>query len=68
MNCDKEYEYRVEGLVLVKVDADTGEEVLTKEGDIQLYIHHSDTVSNEYGGAIFEDHEVQKLEGGTQDD
>lgn len=62
MNCDKEYEYRVEGLVLVKVDAETGEEVLTKKGEIQHYIHYSDTVSNEYGGAIFEDREVQKIE------
>jgi hypothetical protein len=60
----KEYEYRVEGLVLVKCDVDTGEEVLDKEGRIQLYIHHSDEVSNEYGGAMFEDHEVQKLQGG----
>lgn len=61
MNCDKEYEYRVEGLLLTKVDQDTGEEVLDNKGEIKLFIHYSDEISNEYGGIIFEDKDIKEL-------
>ena len=37
MNCDKEYAYEVRDIVIVKVDTDTGEEVLNSDGSIKHF-------------------------------
>ena len=37
MSCDKEYAYEVRDIVIVKVDTDTGEEVLNSDGSIKHF-------------------------------
>jgi hypothetical protein len=37
MNCDKEYRYEVRDIVIVKVDTETGEEVLNRDGSIKHF-------------------------------
>jgi len=34
MNCDKDYAYEVRDVIIVKVDTETGEEVLNRDGSI----------------------------------
>ena len=48
MNCDKEYEYEVIGLLLAKVDQETGEEVLNKFGETKLFKHLNENLRSEY--------------------
>lgn len=48
MNCDKDYEYEVIGLLLAKVDQETGEEVLNKFGETKLFKHLNDNLKSEY--------------------
>jgi len=48
MNCDKDYEYEVIGLLLAKVDQETGEEVLNKFGETKLFKHLNDNLRSEY--------------------
>lgn len=50
MNCDKEYEYEVIGLLLAKVDQETGEEVLNKFGETKLFKHLNDNLKQDYMG------------------
>jgi hypothetical protein len=37
MNCDKEYRYEVRDIVIVKVDTETGEEVLNRDNSIKHF-------------------------------
>ena len=46
----KEYEYEVIGLLLKKVNVETGESVLNRHGDTKLYKHLDDTINSDYMG------------------
>ena len=48
MNCDKDYEYEVIGLLLAKIDQETGEEVLNKFGETKLFKHLDDNLKQDY--------------------
>jgi hypothetical protein len=56
MNCDKEYEYVVRDIVIVKVDTATGEEVLNKDNTVKLFKPKDMSF---YEGAYFDDDEVE---------
>jgi len=57
MNCDKEYAYEVRDIVIVKVDTETGEEVLNRDGSIK---HFRPKDMNDYLHVEFYDEEVEE--------
>ena len=57
MNCDKEYEYLVREVIIVKVDTDTGEEVLNKDNTVKLFKPKDMSF---YENAYFDDDEVEE--------
>jgi len=57
MNCDKEYEYVVKEVIIVKVDTATGEEVLNRDGSIK---HFRPKDMNDYLNVEFYDEEVEE--------
>ena len=57
MNCDKEFAYEVRDIVIVKVDTDTGEEVLNRDGSIK---HFKPKDMNDYLHIEFYDEEVEE--------
>jgi hypothetical protein len=56
MNCDKEYRYEVRDVLIVKVDTETGEEVLNKDNSVK-YFRPKDM--GLYAYADFDDNEVE---------
>jgi len=58
MNCDKEYEYVVKEVIIVKVDTATGEEVLNRDGSIK---HFRPKDMNDYLNVEFYDEEVEVM-------
>tara|TARA_R110000823_G_scaffold215191_1_gene344860 strand:+ start:1579 stop:1755 length:177 start_codon:yes stop_codon:yes gene_type:complete len=56
MNCDKEYEYVVREVIIVKVDTDTGEEVLNRDNTVKLFKPKDMSF---YADAYFDDDEVE---------
>lgn len=58
MNCDKEYEYVVREVIIVKVDTATGEEVLNRDGSIK---HFRPKDMNDYLNVEFYDEEVEVM-------
>ena len=56
MNCDKEYAYEVRDIVIVKVDTETGEEVLNRDGSIK---HFRPIDMNFFTDLDFDDNEVE---------
>jgi hypothetical protein len=56
MNCDKEYAYEVRDIVIVKVDTETGEEVLNRDGSIK---HFRPIDMNLFTDLDFDDNEVE---------
>ena len=57
MNCDKEYEYVVKEVIIVKVDTATGEAVLNRDGSIK---HFKPKDMNDYLHIEFYDEEVEE--------
>ena len=57
MNCDKEYRYEVRDVLIVKVDTETGEEVLNKDNSVK-YFRPKDM--GLYAYADFDDNEVEE--------
>mgnify|MGYP001353851208 CR=1 FL=1 len=57
MNCDKEYEYVVREVIIVKVDTDTGEEVLNKDNTVKLFKPKDMSL---YESDYFHDDEVEE--------
>lgn len=60
MNCDKEYEYEVRDVLIVKVDSETGEEVLNRDGSIKYFRAKE---KNDYAGysLMFHESEVEEV-------
>ena len=64
MNCDKEYTYEVRDIVIVKVDTETGEEVLNRDGSVK---HFRPKNVNDYLDVIsyniieYDDNEVEEV-------
>lgn len=56
MNCDKEYAYEVRDIVIVKVDTETGEEVLNRDGSVK---HFRPKDMSDYLHVEFDDNEVE---------
>ena len=56
MNCDKEYRYEVRDVLIVKVDTETGEEVLNKDNSVK-YFRPIDM--NFFTDLDFDDNEVE---------
>lgn len=61
MNCDKEYSYKVRGLLLAKVDEDTGEEVLNRDGSIKYFAHLDNNIEQEYDWVEFTHNDVREI-------
>jgi len=64
MNCDKEYTYEVRDIVIVKVDTETGEEVLNRDGSIKYFRpknvnDYLDVIS--YNIIEYDDNEVEEV-------
>ena len=58
MNCDKEYAYEVRDVIIVKVDTDTGEEVLNRDGSVK---HFRPKDMNDYLHVEYDDNEVEEV-------
>jgi len=58
MNCDKEFAYEVRDVIIVKVDTDTGEEVLNKDGSVKEFRPKD---MNDYLHVEFYDEEVEEV-------
>ena len=64
MNCDKEFAYEVRDVIIVKVDTDTGEEVLNRDGSIKYFRpknvnDYLDVIS--YNIIEYDDNEVEEV-------
>ena len=58
MNCDKEYAYEVRDIVIVKVDTETGEEVLKRDGSVKEFRLKD---KSEYSYFEYEDNDVEEV-------
>ena len=58
MNCDKEFVYEVRDIVIVKVDNETGEEVLNRDGSVKEFRLKD---KSEYSYFEYEDNDVEEV-------